>query len=340
MNEIQNPYQETSVTTTHPHRTLVDVEISRGVAEVQAMVLMAKKFPRDPIKATERILNECQRVGLAEVALYSYSRGGTDITGPSIRMSEVLARHWGNLEAGVKELSQSDGKSEMMSYCTDYESNYRQVKVFTVSHTRHTKKGGSYLLTDSRDIYEATANQAARRLRAVILAVIPGDVIEAAVQQCESTLKAKADTSPEALKKMVEAFGQFGVTKQQIEKRIQRKLESITAAQVISLRKIYNSLKDAMSTASDWFQVEEVATPEGEDKPKGAEAAKQALRGRPKKVVEEAAKQETQPPEPGPSESGAPEIECRYTHETYPVDSEECASCSSKCDDYRNVMKG
>jgi hypothetical protein len=305
--EVQNPYGKSEVVVPTGGVAMTTIESNRAVSEAQAMVIMAKRFPRDPVEATERILNEFQRTSLAEVSMYSYSRGGTEISGMSIRGAEAIARHYGNLDCGVKELSQADGKSEMMSYCVDLESNYRQVRVFSVSHVRHTKKG-QYRLEDPRDIYEASMNQAARRLRAVILAVIPSDIIEAAMAQAEQTLKAKADTSPDALRKMVEAFAQFNVTKAQIEKRIQRKLESITAAQVISLRKIYNSLKDGMSSAGDWFSVEEFPIP---DQPlKGAEAAKDALkRHRRTKAEMEAEKQQGLPLDPlgaGSSEAQEP----------------------------------
>ena len=40
-----------------------------------------------------------------------------------------------------------------------------------------------------------------------------------------------------------------------VEGRIQRKLESLTAAQFVGLRKIYNSIKDGMSSAKEWFPV-------------------------------------------------------------------------------------
>ena len=289
MNEIQNPYGEVSTTVPQRNASSMDVEAGRAIAEVQGMILMAKRFPRDPIKATDDILIECQRPGLAEVALYSYARGGTDISGPSIRLAEVIQRNWGNMEASVVELSQNNGKSEMMSYCWDIEKNVRNTKIFTVKHERYTKKG-TYALSDPRDIYEQNSNLAARRLRAVILATIPGDVVEAAVAQCEATLKAKADTSPEAMKKMIDAFTQFNVTKQQIEKRIQRKIESITPAQVVSLRKVFNSLRDGMSSASDWFEIAESEVPD--QSLKGADAAKDALkRHRRTKLEMDAAKQ-------------------------------------------------
>jgi len=240
---------------TRPQGTaLVEVEQQRAMAEVQAAIVLAKRYPRDQIAAMDRIMVACQRPGLAEQALYSYARGGTEITGPSIRLAEAIAQQWGNVQYGIKELEQRQGESTVEAFAWDMETNVRQIKVFQVKHERYTKKG-SYRLEDSRDIYELVANQGARRLRACILGIIPGDVIEAAVSQCEQTLQAKADTSPEALKKLVAAFGVFKVTKEQIEKRIQRRLETITPAQLLQLRKVYNSIKDGMSSPADWFEM-------------------------------------------------------------------------------------
>ena len=237
----------------------MDVEGQRAIAEVQSAVVMAKKFPRDQKQAYDRIILACQRPSLAESAIYSYARGGTDITGPSIRLAEAIAQAWGNIQFGIRELEQRHGESTVEAYAWDIESNTRQVKAFQVSHKRHTKKG-TYDLTDPRDIYETVANNGARRLRACILGLIPGDIVDAAVEQCESTLTAKADTSLEAMKKLVEAFKTFAVTKEQIEKRIQRTLDAITPAQVVGMRKIYNSLRDGMSSISDWFESNTPAT--------------------------------------------------------------------------------
>ncbi len=249
-------YHDHAPLATRPHQNqvLVEVENQRAMAEVQGAIVLAKKFPRNQIEAMDRIAVACQRPGLAEQALYTYSRGGTEITGPSIRLAEAIAQNWGNVQFGIKELEQRNGESTVEAFCWDMETNVRQVKTFQVKHERYTKKG-SYKLEDPRDIYELAANQGARRLRACILGIIPGDVIESAVSQCEQTLKAKADTSPEALKKLVDAFSAYSITKDQIEKRIQRRLDTITAAQLIQLRKIYNSLKDGMSAPADWFEM-------------------------------------------------------------------------------------
>ncbi len=127
-------------------------------------------------------------------------------------------------------------------------------KTFTVKHIRHTKKG-DYKLEDPRDIYELVANDGARRQRACILGVIPGDVVEAAVAQCEATLTASADTSPENIKRLIAAFAEFKVTQEMLEKRIQCRMDAIKPAQVVTLKKIYTSLRDGMSTAGTWFEL-------------------------------------------------------------------------------------
>jgi hypothetical protein len=237
-----------------PAHGLVAVEQQRAVAEIQAAMVVARASPRDPIRAMDLILQDCMRPKLAEEALYSYIRGGTEISGASIRLAETIGRRWGNLECGVKELSRHDGYSECISYAVDLETNFRDYKLFHVKHWRDTKRGG-YLLTDERDIYETIANMGARRKRACILAVVGREVEDAAVAQCEATLKTSADTSPEAMKKMVEAFAAFGVTREQIEKRIQRRLDNIQPAQVSAIKKIYTSLRDAMSAPRDWFDM-------------------------------------------------------------------------------------
>ena len=124
--------------------------------------------------------------------------------------------------------------------------------------------------------------------------MIPGDVVEAALTQCAVTQRAHVDMTPEGLQKLVESFATFGVSKSQIEKRIQRRLDAIQPAQVLSLRNIYRSLRDGMSVAADWFEPE--AAPAALPAKKGAAALKDKL------------KQKEAKPAPAPVEEAAPEV--------------------------------
>lgn len=272
-----NPFAGAQVAARPSSNAVANTDQQRAVAEVQAAMMIARMNPRDPIAAMDRILNACTRPTLADSAVYTYSRGGSDVSGPSIRLAEAMAQSWGNMQFGIRELDQRNGESTVQAFAWDVETNTRREVTFQVPHIRYTRQG-SKKLEDPRDIYEMVANQGARRLRACILAVIPGDVTESAVAQCEVTMKTKADTGPEAMQKMVVAFEAFGVTKEQIEKRIQRRLDAIQPAQVVSLKKIYASLRDGMSVASDWFEAD--AADAGQQPASAADKVKDKLRSR------------------------------------------------------------
>lgn len=248
-----NPFGDGQLAARQTGGAVAQTDQQRAIAEVQAAMVIARMNPRDPVVAMDRILNACTRPTLANAAVYTYSRGGSDISGPSIRLAEAMAQSWGNMQFGIRELDQRNGESTVQAFAWDVETNTRREVTFQVPHVRHTRQG-SKRLEDPRDIYELVANQGARRLRACILAVIPGDVTEAAVNQCEATMHASADTSPEAMQKMLKVFGELGVTKEQIEKRIQRRLDAIQPAQVVALKKVYASLRDGMSVPADWFE--------------------------------------------------------------------------------------
>jgi len=251
-NRVDNPFAGDIARQPNGGGALVAVEQQRAIAEVQARMLIARANPRDQVRAVDQILNDCTRPTLAEQAVYTYARGGTDIRGPTIRLAEAIAQRWGNIASGIKELARHDGYSECVAYAWDLETGFYDERQFQIRHWRDTKKGG-YQLSDERDIYELIANFGQRRKRAVLLTVIPGDVIEAALEQCETTMESRADITPEGIKKLVEAFATLGVEPAAIEKRIQRRLDSIRPAQVVALRKIYNSIKDSMSEPADWF---------------------------------------------------------------------------------------
>ena len=248
----------------------------REMAEMQIKFMMAQQFKRDMVKCTDNILNSFTRQTLAEQSEYQYSKGGSEIRGASIRAAEAIAQQWENFEFGFNEISRGIGPngipfSEVESFARDLEKRTQKPLKFIVPHWRDTKKGG-YQLKDEREIYELMANQAQRRTRSCILALIPGDVVDAALKQAALTLKTTADTSPEATARMLEKFKEFGVTKEMIEKRIQRRIDSIQPAQIVSLRRIYTSLIDEMSEASDWFEMGETGQVQPDEKPKAPSA--------------------------------------------------------------------
>lgn len=237
-------------------QSVQSVEEQRAIAQVQGQVLVAQKFPRNQMEAYNRIIGACQRKGLAKGAIYSYPKGGKNVTGPSIRLAETIAQEWGHIDYGIVEIEQCQGFSRMMAYAWDLQRNVRRTMSFTVKHKRDTKSG-SYELTDSRDIYEITANNGARRVRACIMAIIPGDIIDDSVEECMKTNRRSIGDEPisEIMKKIVIAFDEFGVKPKDIEKRLGHNLDAVIPEEVILLRSIYKSLNDGMAKREDFFDI-------------------------------------------------------------------------------------
>jgi hypothetical protein len=247
---------------------------AREIQEAQGMIISAKMYPRDEASAVARIEKSCERLRLAEQAMYSFPRGGQTITGASIRLAEVIAQFWGNLDTGWKIVDSSRiDETGCVAWAWDLESNMRKRIEFVVKHLRETKSGVK-VLTDSRDIYELCANQASRRQRNCILAVVPGDVVDVAVEACERTLQ-KAGSIEEKRKKMLDAFKEIEVTAEDLEAKFKKKITAINDAEYLQARKIYQSIRDGVSKKEDWFPtLHDPAKTNAEQKAAGKEAPK------------------------------------------------------------------
>lgn len=282
----------------------VEIESSRAIAEAQGKLVIAKRFPRDEARAYAKIIESCKRKGLADEATYAFDRGGQTVSGPSIRLAEELARAWGNIDYGIRELSRKDGVSEMEAYAWDLETNTSSSQKFSVRHWRDTKNGG-YAIKDERDIYELTANQGARRLRARVLAILPPDLVEAALAECKLTMAGKSDEPiADRVRKMIRAFEKFGVTAPMIELRLGHTLDAVLPDELADLVGIFNSLKSGMSKAGDWFGGTKPA-PEASNILEGDTTPAPAATPAPAKP--KAAKPKADPaPEPAPVQATAP----------------------------------
>ena len=243
-------------------KSMMAVEETREIADIKAKMILARDFPRDIGYVLENILHECASPKLADIAQYSYPKGGQEVKGPSIRLIEVVARHWGNLLFGVKEISRTDTGCTAKAYAWDVETNVSDEKIFDVAFVRNTKKG-SYAITDEREKYELMANYAARRKRACLQAVIPGYVIDAAVEQCEKTL---LDNISDGGKKSIEdlrlstleAFAAIAdwITSEKLSDVIGKDFDKANKSDIVRLKKLYTAIQEGFAKPEIVFGIE------------------------------------------------------------------------------------
>ena len=214
------------------------IEQTRAAAEVAAAVSVARNFPRDQATVNSEMGELCSRLPVAERAFYEVENRGA---GLSIHIARELARIFGNLDYGVRELRRDDeaGISEMQAWAWDQQNNVRNTRSYIQPHARMAR-GQRKKLTDLGDIYLNNQNTGARAVRECIFAILPGSFLADAEQRLKSTL-ANGDGKPlaERVDEAVAAFDEIQVTLAQLETRVEKPKSKWGPGELVTLRRIY-----------------------------------------------------------------------------------------------------
>jgi hypothetical protein len=264
------------------------IEQSRAIAEVQAAVVVAQSCPRDMQEAEAEMEYVCGRLDMAEQAFYQVTNRGT---GPSVHLMRELARIWGNVDYGVKELHRDDaaGESEVQAFSWDIQKNTRSSRTFINPHQRMVKVQGVRQrvdLDDLTDIYLSNQNIGARAVRECIATILPRWFTEKAQNVCRNTLEnGEGEPLQDRINKMVAWFDQsFGITEKQIATRLEKTRGQWTAADVAQMKIAGTSIQRGEASKDDLFPAivvqsvtaDEITPPPAEDKAKAAPAKKAA----------------------------------------------------------------
>lgn len=243
------------------------IEQSRAIAEVQAQVVVAQSCPRDMASAEAEMKLVCGRMTMAESAFYQVTNRGS---GPSVHLARELARIWGNLDYGVKELHRSDerGESEVLAFAWDQQRNTRSSRSFIVPHQR-MKQGARVDLVDLQDIYLNNQNVGARAVRETIFTILPRWFVEMAMDLCRQTLEhGEGKPLGERIATVIKAFkDNIGVTEAQLERRLEKKRGQWDAGDIAQLTIIGSSIKRGEIKVDEEFPPAESTTTDEIAKP-------------------------------------------------------------------------
>ncbi len=240
------------------------IEQARAVAEVQAAVTVAQAVPRDVNRAFAEMRESCGTFAMARHAFYSVPNRGN---GPSVALARELARVWGNIDYGVRELRRDDeaGESEIAVFAWDQQTNVRSTRSFIVPHARMKKareRGGQpsrEKLVDLGDIYLNNQNIGARAVRECIFTVLPRAFTEEAQDLCRKTLEnGEGKPLPQRIEEMVAAFRAIGVRQERLEDKRGRKRGQWTAGDVTELGIVYTTLTRDGGRVEDEFPARHV----------------------------------------------------------------------------------
>jgi hypothetical protein len=249
----------------HVNAGAVAIESERAIAEARGQMQLAKMFPRSVMAAISEFMEACKSGDFAAGAFYSVPNRGS---GPSIRFAEEAARCYGNFEYGHRELSRSDGKSEIEVFAWDKEKNNRSTRQITVMHVLDTKNGPRKL-TDQADIDNKIANVASKQIRGRILALMPKHMILAGIAECKKTIAGNNDKPlSERVLAVARAFTKYGITNVHLERYLGHSVDETTSDELADLIGIGNALKEG-AKPSEYFG----ATTEEQSEGAGAAAA-------------------------------------------------------------------
>jgi hypothetical protein len=186
------------------------------------------------------------------------------VAGATIHLARELARCWGNLQYGIVEMLRDDfhGQSEMLAFAWDVQTNTRNSSTFIVPHKRDTKKGVT-TLTDMRDIYENNTNNASRRVREAIFAVLPPWFVEQAKSLCSKTLE-HGGGIPLAtrISNAISRFADLDITQSQLEDKVGRPAGRWNARDAAQLAVTFTSIQRGEVRVEEAFPPPRVTTEE------------------------------------------------------------------------------
>lgn len=236
--------------------------IAREQSEIQAAVILARRFPRDEAAAYDNVMASCQRPAFAakETCVWDFPRGGKKLSGPGVALAREMARHWGHIQYAIRIVSQDEHHVHIAGFAYDCQTNTRVTMEDSFEKLIYRRKGG-WQKPDERDLRELINRRGAICVRNALLQILPPDLTEDAVEKVRDTRRsaARGDIAQgkqgwdQARRRLTVAFRAHGVTTEMLEKHLGHNMEDITADELVELRGIYGSLTDGNTKPQDHF---------------------------------------------------------------------------------------
>lgn len=235
---------------------------AQAKAAIEARYIMAMQRPRDLDTVRIKLLKECKRPGFAAVARYRKPIGGGAVEGPSIRFAETALRLMGNAHSETMVIYEDDKRRIVRVSVTDLETNlpYSSDLVIEKTVERSTIKDGQvpissrknsygktvYLLPASEDEIANKVNAAvSKALRGHALRILPGDILEECMAQCQRTLHDETARDPDAeRKKITDAFASLRVMPAQLAEYLGHPVDQCGPAEIVELRALFQAIRD------------------------------------------------------------------------------------------------
>lgn len=231
-------------------------------SEIDIAIATAKKFPRDIVKAKEEIYElATSSKETAEACFYHIPRKDKkgkeiDITGPSVRLAEIIAYAWTNINAGFRVVGNDGKKITAQAIAYDIERNHREGA--EVSQGITYADGRTY----NQDMQVMIMNSAGSKAwRNAMFKLIPNAVW---IDIQEKIKKFIVGDGKEMLKRrdsLLKKFENLGVSTDQVLKKLNlASIESIDTDVMVKLYGVLTAIGEGTSSVEEVFGTAPVKT--------------------------------------------------------------------------------
>lgn len=304
MNQVATYDPETGElpATTAPAQSLVGQLVK---AEIDQQIATAHAYPRSVSRVVKNVLSLVTiSQASAEECNYALPRGGKPITGPSVRLAEIVASQWGNCRVGARvvHVDRFEKFVEAEGIFHDLETNTST----TARVRRRIVDRNGRLFND--DMIVVTGNAACSiAKRNAILGGVPKAVWNEAYDAALATIKGDIKTLPERRTNAFKAFAAFGVKPEQIVAYLDLGgVEDVTLEHLTTLIAMHKAIKDGEQTVESFFPEQKSsdgAKADGETQKKGtADKMADIAKGKADNTDKKPPKEKTADPEPSKEE--------------------------------------
>ncbi len=219
-------------------------------AQVDMQVATAKRYPRDVARAIKNVETlATQDAETAEACFYAIPRDGKVVSGPSIRLAEIVATSWGNMRAQVIIAGKDDREITARGMAWDLETN---VAVSVETKRRIVGKSGKRY---SDDMVVTTGNAASSiAFRNAVFKVVPTALLKETFNRIRQVAMGDERTLQERVKAMVAWFEGQGVSAKRLVKLVGKSdTTALTLEDVQTLRETATAIKDGATSIEEMF---------------------------------------------------------------------------------------
>lgn len=185
----------------------MDASEKSAAIEFDRIVATARRWPRSMSTFFARVRDQALvSQGMAESCFYALPRGGKTLIGPSIRLAEIAARSFGNMDVSTRIVDEDDSFIYAEASAIDYETNFR---VRVIEPRRILNKDNRRFNIDMIGVTGKAAMSIARRN--AIFQIVPRAMVDEIVEVCREYACGKSIPLDQRRSKAIDYWAKFGV---------------------------------------------------------------------------------------------------------------------------------